>query len=69
MKKIENGKYQFFVTMLKQLSINVPLINVLEQIPDYTKFMMDMVTKKRLVSFADGDEMHECSFIATRSLE
>ena len=69
MQKNENGKYMLFIPMLKQLSINVPLINVLEQIPDYAKFMMDMVTKKRLVSFADGDEMHECSFIATRSLE
>ncbi|XP_015064652.1 probable indole-3-pyruvate monooxygenase YUCCA10 [Solanum pennellii] len=29
------------------LSINVPLIEALEQIPGYVKFMKDMVTKKR----------------------
>ena len=29
-KKTENGKYQRFITMLKQLSINVPLVEALE---------------------------------------
>uniref|UniRef100_M1DWJ6 Integrase core domain containing protein n=1 Tax=Solanum tuberosum TaxID=4113 RepID=M1DWJ6_SOLTU len=32
-KKTEDGKYRRFITMLKQLSINVPLINALEQMP------------------------------------
>ena len=32
--------------MLKQLSINVPLVEALEQMPDYAKFMKDLVTKK-----------------------
>ena len=51
MKKTKDGKYWGFITLLKQLSINVPLIEALEQMPDYTKFMKDVVTKKRLVSF------------------
>ena len=33
-KKTEDGKYQRFITMLKQLSINVPLVEALEQMPD-----------------------------------
>ena len=41
--------------MLKQLSINVPLIEALEQIPNYVKFMKDIITKKRSVSFEDDD--------------
>uniref|UniRef100_M1D967 Integrase core domain containing protein n=1 Tax=Solanum tuberosum TaxID=4113 RepID=M1D967_SOLTU len=49
-KKIEIGKYRRFITMLKQLSINVPLIKVLELMPGYAKFMKDMVTKKRVES-------------------
>ena len=32
-KKTEDGKYRRFITMLKQLSINVPLVEALEQIP------------------------------------
>ena len=43
-KKTEDGKYRRFITMLKQVSINVPLVEVLEQIPDYAKFKKDLVT-------------------------
>ena len=38
-KKTGDGKYRRFITMLKQLSINVPLVEALEQMPDYAKFM------------------------------
>ena len=54
--------------MLKKLSINVPFVEVLEQMPDYTKFMKYQVTKKRSVTFEDDDRMQHCSAIATRSL-
>ena len=54
--------------MLKQLSINVPLVEALEQMPDYAKFMKDLVKKKRSVTFKDDDRMQHCSAIATRSL-
>ncbi|KAK4717977.1 hypothetical protein R3W88_016315 [Solanum pinnatisectum] len=54
--------------MLKQFSINVPLIEALEQMPKYAKFMMDLVTKKRAVSFEDDERLQHCSVIATRSL-
>ena len=67
-KKIENGKYWHFITIFKQLSINVPLIKAFEKIPSYSKFMKDMVTKKRSISFEDDDRMHHCSAIATRYL-
>ena len=45
-KKTEDGKYRRFITMLKQLSINVPLVEALEQMPGYAKFIIDLVTKK-----------------------
>ena len=38
-KKTEDGKYRRFITMLKQLSINVPLVDALEQMPGYAKFI------------------------------
>ena len=34
-KNIEDGKYRHFITMLKQLSINVPLVETLEQMPGH----------------------------------
>ena len=54
--------------MLKQISINVPLVEALEQMPGYAKFIKDLVTKKRSVTFEDADRMQNCSAIATRSL-
>ena len=68
MKKTEDGKYRRFITMLKQLSFNVPLENALEQMSDYAKFMKDLVTKKRSVTFEDDDRLQHSSSIATRSL-
>ena len=52
-KKTEDGKYRYFITMLKQLSINVPLVEALEQMPGYAKFMKDLVTKKKIGHFRE----------------
>ena len=68
MKKTQDGKYRRFITILKQLSINVPLVEALEKIPSFAKFIKDLVTKKRSVTFEDDDRMQHCSAIATRSL-
>ena len=57
MKKTEDGKYHRFITMLNKLSINVLLIEALEQMHGYAKFMKDMVTKKRSVSFENDDKL------------
>ncbi|PHT35910.1 hypothetical protein CQW23_23610 [Capsicum baccatum] len=56
------------MTMLKQLTINVPLVEALEQMPGYVKFMKDLLTKKREASYDLADNVHHCSAIATRSL-
>ena len=53
--------------MLKHLSINVPLVEALEQMLGYAKFMKDLVTKKRSVTFEDDNRMQHCIAIATRS--
>ncbi|KAK4706895.1 hypothetical protein R3W88_033538 [Solanum pinnatisectum] len=55
--KTEEGKYHMFISMLKQLSIDLPLIEALEQMPRYAKFMKGLVTKKRAVSFEDDDKL------------
>lgn len=54
-KKTEDGKYWCFITILKQLFINVPLVESIEQMSGYAKFMKDLVTKKRSVTFEDDD--------------
>lgn len=35
--------------ILKQLHINIPLIKVIEQMPKYSKFMKNMLTKRTIV--------------------
>ena len=54
--------------MLKQLSINFPLIKALEQMPGYAKFTKDMVTKTISVSLKDDNKLQHCRAIATRSV-
>ena len=36
--------------------------------PGYAKFMKDMVTKKKSVSFEDDDQIQHCIVLSTRSL-
>ena len=67
-KKTKDGKYRCLITMLKNLSINFPLVEAQEIMPGYAKFIKDLVTNKRLVTFEDNDRMQHYSAIATRSL-
>ena len=53
-KKTKDVIYYQFITMFNQISINVSLIEALEQIPHCAKFMKEMVTKNRSVNFEDG---------------
>ena len=56
------------MAMLKQLRVNVPLVEALEQMPGYAKFMKDLLTKKIIVSYETIDNFYHCSAISTRSL-
>ncbi|XP_055800371.1 uncharacterized protein LOC129869781 [Solanum dulcamara] len=57
-KKAEDGKFLKFISMLKKLSMNLPLIEEREQILGYTKFMKHLVTKKRMVTFKLAYNLH-----------
>ncbi|XP_047257630.1 uncharacterized protein LOC124889688 [Capsicum annuum] len=67
-KKADDTKFGKFLAMLKQLTINLPLVETLEQIPGYAKFMKDLVTKKRIVSYEMVDNLYHCCAISIRSL-
>ena len=36
--------------MFKQVQINVPLLDAIQQVPSYAKFLKDMCTKKRKIN-------------------
>ncbi|XP_016561855.2 uncharacterized protein LOC107860930 [Capsicum annuum] len=67
-KKADDIKFGKFMAMLKQLTINFPLVEALEQMLGYAKFMKDLVTKKRAVIHELKDNLHHCGAISTRSL-
>ena len=55
----QSGK---FMEILKQLHINIPLIEAIQQMPNYSKFMKDVLTKrKRVGEFATVALTQECS--------
>ncbi|XP_070026170.1 uncharacterized protein [Nicotiana sylvestris] len=61
----QNSKNQFkkFIDMMKCLSINVPLVEALEKLPGYAKFMKDLVTKKRSMNYKTIKMTHQVSEI------
>ncbi|XP_060190996.1 uncharacterized protein LOC132620349 [Lycium barbarum] len=67
-KKVEDGKFLKFIDRLKGLSINIPLVEALEQMPGYAKFMKDLVTKRRNPGSETLGGTHHCSAIVTKAL-
>lgn len=48
--------------------MNIPLVEALEQILGYLKFIKDLVTNKKTMCFKTMDNLHYYSAIASRSL-
>ncbi|XP_062080655.1 uncharacterized protein LOC133785439 [Humulus lupulus] len=48
-KKKLDSQFKKFLDMLKQFHINIPLVEALEQMPNYVKFMKDVLTRKRML--------------------
>ncbi|KAK8694721.1 hypothetical protein V6N13_072267 [Hibiscus sabdariffa] len=62
LKKLKQD-YQFkkFFDILKQVHINLPLVEALQQMPNYAKFLKDMVTrKKRIEEFETAAATETC---------
>ncbi|XP_070007818.1 uncharacterized protein [Nicotiana sylvestris] len=61
----QNNENQFkkFIDRIKILSINVPLVEALEQLSGYAKFMKDLVTKKRSMNSETIKMTHQVSAI------
>ncbi|KAL5580208.1 hypothetical protein UlMin_012650 [Ulmus minor] len=46
-KANQDKQFGKFLEILKQLHINIPLVEALQQMPNYVKFMKDVLTNKR----------------------
>ncbi|XP_038887345.1 uncharacterized protein LOC120077505 [Benincasa hispida] len=69
MKKNDEHQFKRFLELLKQLHINIPLIEALEKMPIYVKFFKDILTKKRKVSEKEVIAlMQECNALVSNKL-
>ncbi|MCQ7416373.1 retropepsin-like domain-containing protein, partial [Salmonella enterica] len=68
-QKNQDGQFKKFLEVLKQLHINIPLVEALEQMPNYVKFLKDILTKKRrLGEYETVSLTGECSAILTNKI-
>ncbi|KAK9036815.1 hypothetical protein V6N11_021742 [Hibiscus sabdariffa] len=60
-KQKQDYKFKKFLDILKQVHINLPLVEALQQMPNYAKFLKDMVTrKKRIEEFETAAATETC---------
>ncbi|XP_070022669.1 uncharacterized protein [Nicotiana sylvestris] len=62
-KQNSENQFKTFIDMMRRLSINVPLVEDLEQMLGYEKFMNDLVTKKRSMNCETIKMIHQVSAI------
>ncbi|XP_062086051.1 uncharacterized protein LOC133792149 [Humulus lupulus] len=61
-KQKQESQFKRFLDMLKQLHNNIPLVEALEQMPNYVKFMKEILAKKRrLREYETVAFTNECS--------
>ncbi|XP_070008490.1 uncharacterized protein [Nicotiana sylvestris] len=62
-KQMNENQFRKFIDMMKSLSINIPLVEALEQMPGYANFMKDLVIKKRSMDCETIKMTHQVSEI------
>ncbi|KAL5541988.1 hypothetical protein UlMin_009698 [Ulmus minor] len=68
-KTNQDKQFRKFLEILKQLYINIPLVEAFEQMPNYVKFMKDILTKKRRFGeFETVALTRECSAVLQNKL-
>ncbi|XP_070024997.1 uncharacterized protein [Nicotiana sylvestris] len=61
-KKNADRMFSKFLSMLSQVQLNIPLVDVLREIPKYAKYIKDIVShKKRLTEFETVALTEECT--------
>ncbi|XP_070019350.1 uncharacterized protein [Nicotiana sylvestris] len=61
-KKNDDRMFTKFLSMLSQVQLNIPLVDVLREIPKYAKYIKDIVARKRrLTKFETVSLTEECT--------
>ncbi|XP_022155208.1 uncharacterized protein LOC111022348 [Momordica charantia] len=68
-KKERDVQFQKFLDVLKQLYVNIPLVEALDQMPTYVRFLKDIPTKKiKLGKYETVTLTKACSTILTSEI-
>lgn len=68
-KAKEEQQFSKFMEILQQLHINISLVDVIQQMPNYSKSMKDVVTKrKRMEEFSTIALTQKCSQLVLGTL-
>ncbi|XP_070040069.1 uncharacterized protein [Nicotiana tomentosiformis] len=66
----KDEQYKKFIEMLKQIQVNIPLIDALKEIPGYAKMMKDVMSRKfDFQDLATVTLTQTCSVVVTRPID
>ncbi|KAJ9547618.1 hypothetical protein OSB04_020161 [Centaurea solstitialis] len=65
----EEAQFKQFLDVFKQLHINIPLLEAIERMPNYTKFLKDILNKKkRLTEYETVALTEGCNALLTKKI-
>jgi len=67
-KKNSNAKFQKFMEIVKDLKVNIPLVDALTEIMGYTKYMKELVTKNRVIDCEIIEMSQACCAVMTKNV-
>ncbi|XP_016578924.1 uncharacterized protein LOC107876513 [Capsicum annuum] len=67
-KKDDDTKFKKFLANFSNLSVNIPLLEDLQEMLGYAKFIKDLVTKKRVMDFEIIEVTYNFSVIMSRKI-
>ncbi|XP_075104775.1 uncharacterized protein LOC142178884 [Nicotiana tabacum] len=68
-KQKDDDKYKKFLDILSQVSVNLPLVEILQEVPKYARYLRDIVAnKRRHAEFETVALTEECSAIVQSKL-
>ncbi|XP_070010150.1 uncharacterized protein [Nicotiana sylvestris] len=66
-RKVDDSKFERFYDILKQLSVNIPFVEVFQGMPGFAKYLKDLITKKRTTKNEVVNVTHRVSSIIATS--
>nr|XP_009620559.1 uncharacterized protein LOC104112373 [Nicotiana tomentosiformis] len=69
-RKVDDSKLEKFYDILKQLSVNIPFVEAFQEMPCFTKYLKDLITKKKTTKNEVVNVTHRVSsIIATTAIQ